>query len=207
MWRLLEDKMSITQYLILDFDGVIGDTFDACVLAYLYLEPDLSIEEAKMNLQSYFDKPAHCLQNYDPSKNQKKEVFGEFCLEYGRLFDGFVVELKKLQDTKMAVVSSGSEIYVKKFCKQSGINFDYVLGYEEHHSKEVKVQNILNSWGISAEKLFILLIRRVILLRLVGFFQSQELLGLIGDFIEKSDYQSTCLMIRFGWSLKIFIMC
>lgn len=144
--------MSITQYLILDFDGVIGDTFDACVLAYLYLEPDLSIEEAKMNLQSYFDKPAHCLQNYDPSKNQKKEVFGEFCLEYGRLFDGFVVELKKLQDTKMAVVSSGSEIYVKKFCKQSGINFDYVLGYEEHHSKEVKVQNILNSWGISAEK-------------------------------------------------------
>ncbi|NJS41181.1 hypothetical protein HC766_02255 [Candidatus Gracilibacteria bacterium] len=43
--------MSITQYLILDFDGVIGDTFDACVLAYLYLEPDLSIEEAKMNLK------------------------------------------------------------------------------------------------------------------------------------------------------------
>lgn len=140
-------------YLIFDFDGVLGDTYDPRM--EVFLELGKTKEEILTHTDQYFTRSTHTRD----SKLNSEEVislrnwtirFGALLHEKGfNLFDGFIKELKKIKNARMAAVSSGSVIYVKPKLENCGLKFSHILTMEDHHSKEEKVEYICRDWGIS----------------------------------------------------------
>ena len=141
------------KYLIFDFDGVLGDTFDPR-LEILLERGDRTKEEILQDTNRYFSKSTHTRELN--LSEQSLDAMRGWVTTYGRLqhqkgfnlFDDFIKELRKLQDVKMAVVSSGSAVYIKPKLKNCGLKFSHILTFEDHHSKEEKVEQICKEWGI-----------------------------------------------------------
>jgi len=141
------------EYLIFDFDGVLGDT-DAPgteVIKEMEGKTDAQIAAGK---ERYFTKSPHT-RGANLSQEQLADIkdwttrYGNLLYQKGfGLFDGFIDELKKIENTKIAVVSSGSSAYIKPKLENCGLEFFRVLTFEDHHSKEEKVEIICEDWGI-----------------------------------------------------------
>ncbi len=143
------------KYLIFDFDGVLGDTYGH--RKEVLLEIGISQEEFTARTDKYFTTSSHT-RDLNLSKESVSNIqdwmtrFGTLLNEKGfNLFTDFLEELEKIQDVKMAVVSSGSYIYIKPKLKNSEIQFTHVLTFEDHHSKEEKVELICKDWEISVK--------------------------------------------------------
>src|SRR3989344_2703181 len=144
------------KYLIFDFDGVLGDTNDARIEVIQEME-DKSREEVLLSTDQYFTK-SHHTRDSNVNKESLSSMqrwnsrFGTLLAEKGfNLFGGFIEELQKIQDVKMAVVSSGSPVYIKPKLKNCGLEFSHILTFEDHHSKEEKVEIICRDWDISVK--------------------------------------------------------
>lgn len=147
------------KYLIFDFDGVLADTYDSRMEVLLEVG-DRSKEEILQHTDQYFLKSTHTRDlNLSQEDLQAKQEwvtkFGNSLHQKGfDLFDDFIEELKKMQDAKMAVVSSGSSIYIKPKIENCGLEFSHVLTFEDHHSKEEKVELICKDWGILVKDVY-----------------------------------------------------
>lgn len=144
------------KYLIFDFDGVLADTYDPR-MEVLLETGDRSKEEILAHTDRYFTKSTH---TRDLNLNhQEVAAIQDWMIKYGTalakkgfgLFDGFIEELKKIEETRMAVVSSGSAIYIKPALENCGLEFSHILTFEDHHSKEEKVEQICKEWNISVK--------------------------------------------------------
>ncbi len=143
------------KYLIFDFDGVLGDTYNPRM--EVLLEAGRTKEDILQHTEQYFSQSSH---TRDLNLNQESILklqdwvtnFGTLLHEKGfDLFDNFIEEIKRISDTKIAVVSSGSHIYIKPKLKETGMQFTHILTFEDHHSKEEKVEAICKDWGISVQ--------------------------------------------------------
>ncbi len=143
------------KYLIFDFDGVLGDTYNSRM--EVLLEMGKSKEEILKKTEQYFTKSTHT-RDLNLSQEAVASI-KEWIIKFGTLlhkkgfslFDGFIKELKKIENAKMAVVSSGSSIYIKPVLENCGINFSHILTLEDHYSKEEKVEQICKDWNISVK--------------------------------------------------------
>lgn len=141
------------KYLIFDFDGVLGDTDGprAEIIKEMEGKTDAQIATEK---DKYFTKSPHT-RGANLSQKQLAEI-KEWTATYGNLlhqrgfnlFGGFIEEIKKIGNKKIAVVSSGSSAYIKPKLENCGLEFFRVLTFEDHHSKEEKVEIICAEWGI-----------------------------------------------------------
>jgi leucyl-tRNA synthetase len=143
------------QYFIFDFDGVLGDTWDATVEARFKMGDHKTKEEVISGIMKYFDsKPFHTRDAKRTEEQHAKSlewtrVFGKNMLEQEiELFGEFIKEIKKYKNAKMAVVSTGSRQYIIPLLKKAGIKFTHVLAFEDHHSKEEKIEQICKDWKI-----------------------------------------------------------
>ncbi len=146
------------QYFIFDFDGVLGDTWKATVEARFAMGDFKTREESTANLMKYFENIPHTSRQFAKTSEEEESVlmwtrsFGENMLKHEiNLFKEFITEIKKYKNAKMAVVSSGSEIYVKSTLKKSGLKFSHVLTYEDSRSKEEKIEKICGDWKIDVK--------------------------------------------------------
>ncbi len=144
------------KYLIFDFDGVLGDTSEPW-LEVLQQERGKSREQILVETDAYFTKSTHT-RNLNLSKERLQEIvdwttkLGTLLHEKGfDLFVDCIEEIKKIPDAKLAVVSSGSALYVKPKLQNCGLMFTHVLCMEDHHSKEEKVEQICKDWNISVK--------------------------------------------------------
>ncbi len=142
------------KYLIFDFDGVLGNTAEARIEVLKEMEGK-SDEQISLDTDQYFSKSTHT-RDLGLSKEQLDPMH-DWVNRYGtllskksfNLFDEFIGEIKKIQEAKIAVVSSGSFLYIKPKLEKSGLNFTHILTFEDHHSKEEKVEQICKDWNIS----------------------------------------------------------
>ncbi len=147
------------KYLIFDFDGVLGNTHDSRVSVIQEME-DVTKEQAITSGDKYFTKSNHTRDlNLDETSLQGMREwnarFGSLLHKTGfELFTGFVKELKKIPGTRMAVVSSGSAIYIKPKLENCGLVFSPILSFEDHHSKEEKVEMICKEWGVPIKEVY-----------------------------------------------------
>lgn len=141
------------KYLIFDFDGVLADTYDPR-MEVLLERGDRTKAEILQATDQYFTTSPHTRDLNLSEKvllDRKERVikFGTSLQQKGfNLFNGFIEELKKIQDTKMAVVSSGSSVYINEKLENCGLEFSHILTFEDHHSKEEKVEQICKDWNI-----------------------------------------------------------
>lgn len=147
------------KYLIFDFDGVLGNTLKPWNEVIKEVD-GLSDDEIVVRNDKVFSKSTHT-RDFTFSKEELNKM-NEWVSHRGGLvaqkgfdlFDGFIDEIKKIPDTKMAVVSSGSFHYIKPKLENCGLTFSHILTFEDHHSKEEKVESICKDWAIPLEQVY-----------------------------------------------------
>jgi len=158
--KCVEEKDK-TKYFIFDFDGVLGDTWEASLEAYVKGNFKKNKEEAAQDMFDYFSKKPSHTRNHSLTSAELKENW-DWTMRFGTemtklefsLFKEFIKEIKKFNNTKFAVVSSGSSQYVLPAVKKTGLKGSHVLTYEDHHSKEEKIEHICKDWGINVKDVY-----------------------------------------------------
>jgi HAD superfamily hydrolase (TIGR01549 family) len=149
------------KYLIFDFDGVLGNTWTESNEVKVTMGDSPTVEDAAQVTMKHFDRKPSAIRNHTLTAEQlqKKQewitTFGKHLSEtdFG-LFKGFIAELKKIKNAKFAVVSSGSSQYVLPALKKAGLKFTHILAYEDHYSKEEKVEKVCKDWGITPKEAY-----------------------------------------------------
>ncbi len=149
------------KYFIFDFDGVLGDTWKAALESHIGVGDIKTPEQALERISAYFSKKPH--HSRDSVRSAEQIVLdNEFNTMFGQkmaqsefpLFTKFIQEIKKYKNTTFAVVSSGSEQYVKPALKKVGMKFTHILSFEDHHSKEEKIETICKDWGVDLKDIY-----------------------------------------------------
>ncbi len=159
--KVVKNPNEKPKYLIFDFDGVIGDTYEACIKANIIVDGHKTREQAISRIASYFNsKPDHTKGHNLTAEELKEKVdwikrFGEEMvkLEFS-LFDEFNKAIKNLSNIKTAVISAGSGLYIRNRIPESGLNPTHVLTYEDHESKEEKIEQVCKDWGVSIKDIY-----------------------------------------------------
>lgn len=150
-----------TKYLIFDFDGVIGDTYEASMQTRVQMGDVKDRAEAEESSRIYFNQKPDHTKNHALTEEQMKQKHA-WTQRYGEikakipfpLFENFVNEIKKLDNTKIAIISAGSGLYMREPSLKSGLNPTHVLSFEDHHSKEEKIEIVCKDWGVSIRDVY-----------------------------------------------------
>ena len=146
------------KYLIFDFDGVLGDTLKPLVKINAKVDNTTEAQALHKILSYYYKKTPHGKEkSVEDLEVWSKfyEILGVELHKHGYdLFDGFIQEILKIQDVKLAIVSSANTVYAKSNVKQTGLNFTHVLGFQNHHYKEEKVKIVAKDWDIDLNQLY-----------------------------------------------------
>jgi len=120
-----------------------------------------SLEAASArNLRYASEKPNHT-RDHTLTKEEMHEAyvwtvaFGKHMKESNfSLFEDFVKEVESIKTPHKAVVSSGSQQYIIPALAKTTIEPTHILGYENHHSKEEKIESICADWGVQASEVY-----------------------------------------------------
>ncbi len=141
--------------LIFDFDGVLGDTWEVLHDAKCAVEPTLSRAEHEARSNTYFTAPPDHGRAHSKTPEEVKKMydwnllFGSKMGELGiPLFNDFIAEIKKIQNARIAIVSTGTQVYVLPAVVETGLNPTHTLAFENHHSKEEKIETVCTDWGV-----------------------------------------------------------
>lgn len=176
--------MSQNPNLIFDFDGVIGNTYDA------WTEVQKHLSQLKGGLGAFVDmkiyasqKPNHT-RDHSLTPDELAKIYervsygGKMVHEIGfELFNDFVGEIKLLESKNKAVVSSGSQAYVLPALAETGIEFTHILAFEDHHSKEEKIELICQDWGVEPTDVFYFTDTLADIYELKDFIHPKKLIG------------------------------
>ena len=148
-----------TNYLIFDFDGVLADSWNATVLAFMELhnEPDRATVEKYLRDDRlvtprytkdrvYTELESAELMNFRKREYELKEKFG-VCF-----FSEFIEEIKKIKHKQIAIVSTALQSYLNQFAASSGLDFTHVLGFSAGFSKEKCIETICADWGVEVHQ-------------------------------------------------------
>lgn len=143
------------KYLIFDFDGVLGNTWEVHLEA-ISQKDSIDKEQAKQQMLSIMHNSIteHHKTNPDTTKNIIQ--LGQIIESMGfSLFQDFISEIEKIPNLKIAVVSSSSrEHLLKPALGKTDLNFTHILGQEDHHSKVEKVSRVLKDWQVGPEQVY-----------------------------------------------------
>jgi len=192
--RTVVDK---DKHLIFDFDGVLGNTFEACIHALVEGGNEANFDDAKKHAVEYASqKPNHTRDHSltpEELQGQKEwsRAFGEAMSKQKiELFDEFITEIAKLKNIQVGVVSSGSELYVKPAMEQSALDPTHILTFEHHHSKEEKIEMICKDWGVVVEDIYYFTDTKADVYELENFLTKGHLIGCAWGFSGKEDLES-----------------
>lgn len=147
-------------YLIFDFDGVIGDTREASARATATVD-GTDLETALANNLAYASAKPNHVRNHTLSESEMHKIytwtqnFGRIMHENGfPLFTEFVAAVEAIETPYKAIVSSGSQQYVIPALAKTKIKPTHILAFEDHHSKEEKIELICADWGVSVKDVY-----------------------------------------------------
>ncbi len=154
-----EVEKNKTKYLIFDFDGVLGDTYKQSLQARVDMGNSKDMEESHKNLHEYFSATPWHANELDEKGKKEYHNFGigyaeaMTKLKYN-LFDDFIKEINKIKNTKIAVVSSGYDLYSKGPLKKSKLKYTHFLAGNHHHSKVEKIKTICKAWKTDIKNVY-----------------------------------------------------
>lgn len=183
-------------HLIFDFDGVIGNTWDAAVKSHQSYGSQPSEEKALEEMNRYFSKKPHHAKDHSLTEEElAKEYkwtseFGEHMNDHGfNLFTDFVSEIEKLESPHKAVVSSGSHNYVDPALASTNISFTHVLAFEDGHSKEEKIDQVCKDWGVDVSEVYYFTDTLADVYELQNIISKDKLVGVSWGFCSKEQLQ------------------
>ena len=185
------------KYLVFDFDGVLGNTIDCALEAHVKSGYFETLEEAKVDMQAYINsKPKH-IRNHTLTEEEMLaehawvKALGANMHAIGfTLFESFIDEIKKLEDVKIAIVSTGSEVYVKPAVLKTGLSPTHVLTFEDHHSKEEKIERVAKDWGVEVKEVYYFTDTLADVYELKDLISSGKLIGVSWGFCRAEALES-----------------
>ena len=185
------------KHLIFDFDCVLGDTYEAGIDIRMIINNIPTRDEAIIDLYKYFSqKPNHTRDHTLTSEELQKSYewikrYGELLHKKGfSLFDDFINEIRNLENTNKAIVSSGSQIYLLPAIAKTDIEFTHILAYEDHHSKEEKIEIISRDWGVTISEIYYFTDSLADVFELKDFIQEGKLIGVSWGYCSKEQLLS-----------------
>jgi phosphoglycolate phosphatase-like HAD superfamily hydrolase len=178
------------KYYIFDFDGVLADSWDLLV-RFIQTWRNLTRLDAEQFLHDYFLEPRHDKTSGmdELAKAKQQQLLHDISSHYGSeifpLFQGFIDELAKIKDAKMAVVSSGPTRTVKKTLSQVSLDFTHILCFDDHHSKEENIALICKDWGVDPSDIY--------------YFTDT-----LADYLELKNYLNSAKIIGCSWGVHGF---
>lgn len=150
-----------TKYLIFDFDGVLGDTLKVNLEARIRMGEAKDMAESIAQMEKYFSAKPHHVRGDHFTLNHKKD-YDDWSYRYAieaaklkyKMFDGFIREIKKLKNVKVAVVSAGYDLYSKEPLKKSGLKYTHFLAGNHDHSKENKIEKVCRAWKVDVKDVY-----------------------------------------------------
>jgi phosphoglycolate phosphatase-like HAD superfamily hydrolase len=194
-------------YLIFDFDGVIADSLDSMAFALkrsLVRFKYLPLAFIKKLIVQYVDKPVHSHKE-NLSEETKFKIVKEYqdiskviiAQNRTQIFEGFVAELRELIEIKncrLAIVSSGSEMYINTITHQIDLPFEHIYGCETSLSKENKVAMVCQLWGIENKECLYFTDSKTDILELKHILNLTQIIGCSWGWHSprKSDSRGVC---------------
>ena len=183
----------MNKYLIFDFDGVIGDTRKVSAQATSVVD-GIPFEDAlKENLRYSSTKPNH-IRDHTLTQDELKAGY-DWTVAFGAqmarsdfdLFDDFVREIESINTPYKAIVSSGSQQYVLPAMARTDINPTHILAYENHHSKEEKIETICTDWGVTTKDVYYFTDTLADVYELQHMISKDKLIGVSWGYCAKED--------------------
>ncbi|MEI6728296.1 MAG: NUDIX domain-containing protein [bacterium] len=146
------------KHIILDFDGVLADTWQGFIQAYSEVHntttlgeaSQLIIEGSMTSLKTKVETESleQHIRNISLANKRQTEIGFN-------LFTDFITELKKIPNAIFAIVSTSTrEHLLEKALINCDLEFTHVLGLEDDVSKEVKVNLIVREWMVSPKDVY-----------------------------------------------------
>jgi HAD superfamily hydrolase (TIGR01549 family) len=177
---------SPTKYLIFDFDGVICDGLESDISAttnYYEKTKGWTKEFTRKYFFDYFEKPTHgknhsLTQDEINGITERRKIYANYRINNNeQLFQQFVDNILSLKNTKLAIVSSSSDIIVKHNLGKYAKYFDYIYCFEESHSKEEKIEKICKRWKVSDQDVYYFTDTKTDILELENYMDKSKILG------------------------------
>ena len=176
-------------YLIFDFDGVIGDTWEASIATHIQYGSRPNREEALVEMHRYFNSmPNHTRKHTKTDQEMAATIkwtteFGQILHSIGfPLFSEFVTEIESIETPYKAIVSSGSSNYVLPALAKTAINPTHTLTFEDHHSKEDKIETICRDWNCTPSDVYYFTDSLADVYELENFISPGKLIGVAWGF-------------------------
>lgn len=183
------------KYLIFDFDGVIGDTQEASAKATMVVDGRTYEGAWEENLRYASEKPPHT-RDHTQTEEQMHATY-EWTVKFGEqmvnsnfpLFSEFVKEIEAINTKYKAVVSSGSQLYVIPAMTKTQIQPTHILAYENHHSKEEKIEIICKDWDCEVSDVYYFTDTLADVYELQNFISPDKLIGVSWGYCGKEALQ------------------
>ncbi|MBP9749065.1 leucine--tRNA ligase, partial [Patescibacteria group bacterium] len=184
------------KYAIFDFDGVLGNTFEAGMQAFVDMGEKPSLAEAKESMIAYARKKPNHVRNHTMTPEQLAHTY-QWTERYGKLmeqndlplFENFIDEILQIPNIQIGVVSSGSELYVKPAMEKSRLTPSHIFGFEEHYSKEEKIERICKAWSISVKDVWYFTDTKADVLELSDLLDTQHIIGCAWGYLGKEELE------------------
>jgi FMN phosphatase YigB (HAD superfamily) len=173
--------------LIFDFDGVLGDTWEPTVQAFMQKE-GITKDQAIADLMYYFEEPRHSRKHNLSNQEFQRQLegvkrFSKVMNQLGfDLFHGLISELEQIKGARIAVVSSGGADYVKSKLEVTSLEFSHILTFEDHHSKEEKVEMVCKDWGVDIRQVYYFTDTKTDVIELRKIMDSAKIIGCTWGF-------------------------
>src|SRR3989344_677457 len=93
------------------------------------------------------------------------------------MFDAFIKEINSLKNVKIAVVSSNHSDCVNHGIKKSKLKPTHVLCFDDHHSKEEKIEMIAKKWGVDKKEVYYFTDTKADVYELENFLDRKKIIG------------------------------
>lgn len=182
------------KYLIFDFDGVIGDTWDVFIDVLIRRRRFKTREEAISSMKKYFSSKPNHIRGHTLTDEEMQIEFdktvktGEMIDEHGfPLFTDFVAQIESINTHYKAIVSRGSQNYIIPKMSTTNINPTHILAFEDHHSKEKKIETICNDWNVSVKDVYYFTDSLADVYELQNMISKDKLIGVSWGFCTEED--------------------
>ena len=145
------------RYLIFDFDGVIGDTWDSLVKTKAELE-SISLDEAARRGLEFYENLRFSGAKANPEEFRQKELFDsiyqKYAIKNGKLFNKFIKEIKKIENTKLAIVSNSKKEFILPLLGEYASKFEYILDFYDDPLKSNRIGKVCQNWGVDKMQVY-----------------------------------------------------
>jgi small GTP-binding protein len=183
------------KHLIFDFDGVLGDTLESLLQAHVVYE-NVSYEQATENMIKYFSKTQHAKKDkineteMIAQKDEFHDIFTPIALEFSELFEEFIEAVLNLKNVRKAVVTSNTNDIVLPLLGDLAEEFEFILDYHDHLSKETKIEQICKEWGVSEKDAYYFTDTIADVVELDQYMDPTKILGCSWGFLGKEKLQT-----------------